>query len=131
VRPAIAPAALSGPFPDAAGRRAGRRVFLRGGVMAQTAHDIVTSQRFRSLVRTRWTVSIVLTALLFVLYYGYILIIAYGKPILAVRVDAHTTLGIVFGMLTIVGAWLLTVVYVIWANTRYDREVDEIKKDLA
>jgi uncharacterized membrane protein (DUF485 family) len=34
-------------------------------------------------------------------------------------------------MLTIVGAWLLTVVYVVWANTRYDREVAAIKKDLA
>jgi uncharacterized membrane protein (DUF485 family) len=99
--------------------------------MTQTAHDIVTSHRFRSLVRTRWAVSITLTALLFALYYGYILIIAYGKPLLALRVGAHATLGIVCGMLTIVGAWLLTVVYVIWANTRYDREVAAIKKDLA
>ena len=99
--------------------------------MAKTAHDIVSSERFKALVRKRWSVSIVLTILLFVLYYGYILIIAYGKPLLAVRVDAHTTLGIVFGMLTIVGAWLLTVAYVIWANTRYDREVDAIKKNLA
>jgi uncharacterized membrane protein (DUF485 family) len=46
------------------------------------------------------------------------------------KVGAHTTLGIVFGALTIVGSWLLTVVYVVWANTSYDREVNAIKKDL-
>jgi len=98
--------------------------------MAKAAHEIVESQRFKALVRKRWSVSIVLTLLLFLLYYGYILIVAYGKPLLALRVGAHTTLGILLGALTIVGSWLLTVVYVLWANTSYDREVAAIKKEL-
>ncbi len=98
--------------------------------MAKTAREIVGSQRFKALVRKRWSVSILLTVLLFVLYYGYILVVAYGKPLLAVKVGTYTTLGIVFGALTIVGSWLLTVVYVIWANTSYDREVNSIKQDL-
>jgi uncharacterized membrane protein (DUF485 family) len=33
-------------------------------------------------------------------------------------------------MLTIVGSWLLTIAYVLWANTSYDREVNSIKKEL-
>ena len=98
--------------------------------MAKAAHDIVESQRFKALVRKRWSVSIVLTLLLFLLYYGYILVVAYGKPVLALKVGTHTTLGIVLGMLTIVGSWALTVVYVVWANTSYDREVDSIKREL-
>jgi uncharacterized membrane protein (DUF485 family) len=98
--------------------------------MAKTAHDIVESQRFKALVRKRWSVSIVLTIILFVLYYGYILVVAYAKPLLAVKVGTYTTLGIVLGALTIVGSWLLTVVYVVWANTSYDREVNSIKKEL-
>jgi uncharacterized membrane protein (DUF485 family) len=98
--------------------------------MAKTAREIVESQRFKALVRKRWSVSIVLTLLLFLLYYGYILVVAYGKPILAWKVGTHATVGIVFGALTIVGSWLLTVVYVIWANTSYDREVNAIKNDL-
>jgi uncharacterized membrane protein (DUF485 family) len=98
--------------------------------MAKTAHDIVASERFKALVRKRWSVSIVLTVLLFVLYYGYILVVAYAKPLLAVKVGTYTTLGIVMGALTIVGSWLLTVVYVVWANTIYDREVNAIKKEL-
>jgi len=98
--------------------------------MAKTARDIVESQRFKALVRKRWSVSIVLTVLLFVLYYGYILVVAYAKPLLAVKVGTYTTLGIVLGALTIVGSWLLTVVYVVWANTSYDHEVNSIKKEL-
>lgn len=98
--------------------------------MAKTAREIVESERFKALVRKRWSVSIVLTCLLFLLYYGYVLVVAYNKPLLAVRVGTYTTLGIVLGALTIVGSWLLTVVYVVWANTRYDREVNSIKNEL-
>lgn len=98
--------------------------------MGKTAHEIVNSARFKTLVRKRWTVSAVLTCLLFVLYYGYILLIAYDKPLLATKVGAHATLGIVLGALTIIGSWLLTVAYVVWANTSYDREVDAIKREL-
>jgi len=98
--------------------------------MAKAARDIVESRRFKALVRKRWSVSITLTFLLFLLYYGYILVVAYGKPVLALKVGTHTTLGIVLGALTIVGSWVLTVVYVVWANTSYDREVDSIKREL-
>jgi uncharacterized membrane protein (DUF485 family) len=98
--------------------------------MPKSAHDIIASDRFKALVRRRWSVSILLTGLLFVLYYGYILLIAYDKPLLATRVGTHATLGILLGVLTIVGSWALTVVYVIWANTCYDREVESIKRDL-
>ena len=38
--------------------------------MGKTAHEIVTSDRFKALVRKRWTVSVILTILLFVSYYG-------------------------------------------------------------
>jgi uncharacterized membrane protein (DUF485 family) len=98
--------------------------------MAKTASDIVNSDRFKALVRKRWSVSIVLTTLLFVLYYGYILLVAYNKPLLATKVGQAATLGIVLGVLTIVGSWALTVAYVLWANTVYDREVDAIKREL-
>ena len=98
--------------------------------MAKAARDIVESRRFKALVRKRWSVSITLTLLLFLLYYGYILVVAYGKPVLALKVGMHTTLGIVLGALTIVGSWVLTVVYVVWANVSYDREVDSIKREL-
>jgi uncharacterized membrane protein (DUF485 family) len=98
--------------------------------MAKTAHEIVTSDRFKALVRKRWTVSVILTVLLFASYYGYILVIAYGKEFLSQKVGEFTNWGIIFGVLCIVFAWLLTAIYVVWANNVYDKEVDSIKQTM-
>jgi uncharacterized membrane protein (DUF485 family) len=98
--------------------------------MAKTAREIVQSERFKSLMRKRWSVSAILTIILFVIYYGYILIVGYGKTFLGVKVGVYTNYGIILGVLVIVLSWALTLVYVIWANNVYDNEVDAIKKDL-
>jgi uncharacterized membrane protein (DUF485 family) len=98
--------------------------------MAKTAHEIVTSDRFKSLVRKRWTVSVILTILLFASYYGIILTIAYGKEFLSQKVGEFTNWGILFGVGGIVIAWILTAIYVVWANNVYDKEVDSIKQTM-
>ncbi len=98
--------------------------------MGKTAHEIVTSDRFKALVRKRWTVSIILTILLFVSYYGIILIIAYGKEFLSQKVGEFTNWGIILGIFGIVFAWILTAIYVVWANNVYDKEVDSIKQTM-
>jgi uncharacterized membrane protein (DUF485 family) len=98
--------------------------------MGKTAHEIVTSDRFKALVKKRWTVSIILTVLLFVSYYGIILVIAYGKDFLSQKVGEYTNWGILLGIFGIVFAWLLTAIYVVWANNVYDKEVDSIKQTM-
>jgi uncharacterized membrane protein (DUF485 family) len=98
--------------------------------MAKSVHDIVNSPKFKSLVTTRWTVSFILTALLFVIYYGYILLIAYDKDFLASKVGEYTNYGIVLGVLVIVLSWILTFIYVLWANFSYDKKVEELKKEI-
>ncbi len=95
---------------------------------AKTAEEMLSSREFKSLVSKRWTVSIILTALLFLVYYGYILLVAVDKPFLAQKVGEATTLGIPLGILVIVLSWVLTVIYVIWANTTYDNEVKRLKE---
>lgn len=98
--------------------------------MSKTAHEIVTSDRFKALVRKRWSVSITLTILLFVSYYGYILVIAYGKEFLSQKVGEFVNWGIILGVSCILFAWLLTLIYVLWANNVYDKEVDSIKQTM-
>jgi len=98
--------------------------------MAKNAQEIIQSDRFKRLVVKRWSVSFLLTFLLFVLYFGYILSVGYAKEWLAQKVFVYTNVGIIFGALVIVGAWILTMVYVIWANTSYDKEVEFFKKEL-
>ena len=95
--------------------------------MPQKTHPVLQSPEFKALVRSKWTVSIVLTLALFVLYYGYILLIAYDKPFLASKVGVVTTLGIPVGIGVIVLAWVLTAIYVAWANTRHDDQVRKLR----
>ena len=71
-----------------------------------------------------------LSLLLFVLYYGYIILIAVNPELLSRRIGASTTLGIPVGAAVIVGAWALTAAYVVWANRHYDPEVDRLRRRL-
>jgi uncharacterized membrane protein (DUF485 family) len=86
----------------------------------ETKTELLASPDFRHLVTRRWRVSLVLTACLFVLYYGYILLVAVNKPLLATRMGGVTPIGIPLGAAVIVGSWVLTAVYIVWANRSYD-----------
>jgi uncharacterized membrane protein (DUF485 family) len=96
-----------------------------------SVHEIAQSAAFRRLVAERWRVSLLLLVCLFTIYYGYILVVGVNKPLLARRIgDGATTLGIPLGAAVIVGAWLLTAAYVVWANRRYDAEVRRLRAQL-
>jgi uncharacterized membrane protein (DUF485 family) len=96
----------------------------------KTTHEILASAEFRHLVTRRWRISLVLTALLFIIYYGYILLIAADRAWLSTRIGTSTTMGIPVGVGVIVGAWLLTAAYVAWANRYYDAEVERLRGQL-
>ena len=98
--------------------------------MNLTAKELLDSRDFRQLVVRRWRVSVVLTITLFIVYYGFILLVATQRELLATRVGATTTLGIVLGAAVIVLAWALTAVYVLWANRHYDPEVQRLRERL-
>ena len=95
--------------------------------MHKSARDVLDAPEFHRLVARRWRVSLILTACLFVLYYGYILLIATQKAFLSQRIGETITLGIPIGAAVIVGAWALTAAYVAWANRYYDREVARVR----
>lgn len=96
----------------------------------KSAHEVIESADFKALVKKRWTVSLVLLVLLFVSYYGYILVIATNKALVATKVGVVTTLAIPLGIAVIVFAWALTAYYVGWANKSYDPEVERLKGQL-
>ena len=73
-----------------------------------------------SLTADRWRVAIMLTVAMMVLYFGFILLVAFNKPLLAREVTRGLSLGILLGALLIVSAWVLIWVYARWANTHYD-----------
>ena len=89
---------------------------------------LLESPAFRRLVSIRWTMSLALTAALFILYYGYILLVAVDRSLLSLRVGTATTLGILLGAAVIVGAWMLTAIYVVWANRHFDVEAERLRR---
>ena len=82
----------------------------------------------RELDAARWRVALSLTGAMVVLYFGFILLVAYGRPVLAIQVVPGLTLGILLGALVIVASWLLTWVYVRWAATHYDPRVEALNR---
>jgi len=98
--------------------------------MAKTAKEMVESADFKKLVSTRWKVSLTLLAFCFITYYGYIVLIAVDKSFLAQKIGEHTTLGIPIGVGVIVANFVLTAIYVLWANNTYDNEVKRLKDQL-
>jgi uncharacterized membrane protein (DUF485 family) len=74
----------------------------------------------RRLDAARRRVATILTVLMMVLYFGFILLIAYAKEFLATLILPGLSLGILLGALVILAAWVLILVYVGWANRHYD-----------
>lgn len=93
-------------------------------------HEMIESKDFKHLVSLRWKVSLVLLALLFVSYYGYILLVATNKELVSTKIGEVTTLAIPLGVGVIVFAWILTAFYVGWANKSFDPEVERLKREL-
>ena len=85
-------------------------------------------RRLAALGAARWRVAGSLTAAVMAIYFGFIALIAYDRALLARPVGRGLTLGIVLGALVIVASWLLTWVYVRWANAHYDAAVEAIER---
>ena len=84
------------------------------------------NDEIRALARARWRVAVVLSSVVFLLYFGFIIAVAFGKDAIATEIVPGLSFGIVAGAAVIVGAWLTTWVYVAWANTRFDRSLKDI-----
>ncbi len=74
----------------------------------------------RTLALKRWRVAAVLTLLMVGVYFGFILLVAYRPAMLGALVTNGLSLGIVLGACVILAAWVLTLIYVQWANRVYD-----------
>ena len=102
----------------------------RSSRATHSAAEVVASPEFKALVKLRWRVSMVMLVLLFVSYYGFVLVVAGNKEFVSQKIDGVTTLAIPLGVAVIVVAWLLTAIYVAWANKSYDPEVERLRNEI-
>ena len=86
-----------------------------------------SEEPLRRLAARRWRLAAALTAVVVVVYFGFIALVAYDKPLLATLVAPGLSLGILLGALVIVASWLTTWVYVRWANRHYDTELERLR----
>ena len=85
------------------------------------------NEEIRALARARWRVAIALSVVVFALYFGFILAVAFAKDAIATEVVPGLSVGIIAGVVVIVGAWVTTWIYVTWANRHFDRSLKNIR----
>ena len=61
-------------------------------------------------------------------YFGFIALVAYDAALLATLLHDGLSLGILLGALVIVAAWILTYIYVSWANRVYDPALTALRE---
>ncbi|MDQ3291135.1 MAG: DUF485 domain-containing protein, partial [Bacteroidota bacterium] len=71
-----------------------------------------------------------LTLTILVIYIGFLLIVAFNKGLLASKIGDYLTWALPIGFGIIITAWVLTGIYVFWANNTYDTEVQKIKNKI-
>lgn len=96
--------------------------------MADTSLDAIQSNpKYTQLVEQRRSLGLTLSAAVCVIYFGFILLVAFAPGFLgASLVGGVTTIGIVIGVLVIIAAFVLTGYYVSRANGTYDTLTQEI-----
>jgi uncharacterized membrane protein (DUF485 family) len=76
----------------------------------------------------RWRLALQLTTIMTVAYVGLILLIAFNKPLLGTILMPGLSVGILLGVLLILTAWALILIYVRWTNTHYDHRVADVRR---
>jgi uncharacterized membrane protein (DUF485 family) len=90
---------------------------------------IASHPKYHELKSKRMSFGWWLTLAVMVAYYGFILLVAYNKPLLATKIGAGvTTLGMPLGIAVIVVTIVLTAFYVRRANSEFDALTEQIVK---
>lgn len=92
---------------------------------------IASNPRYQKLVAVRTKFGWTLAVLMLVVYYGYILLIAFNKEFLSQRMgDGVMTWGIPLGLFVIVFTVIITGIYVWRANKEFDDLTTAIRKEV-
>jgi uncharacterized membrane protein (DUF485 family) len=95
-----------------------------------TIERIQQNPKFQELVKKKSSLSWLLSIVMLVIYYGFILMVAFSPATLGKSLSGGvTTIGIPIGILIIVSAFVITGIYVRRANTEFDQLTREVVED--
>lgn len=87
--------------------------------------------KYKELTSKRTSFSIKLGVFVLVMFYAYILTIAFNKELLATKIgDGLTTVAFPIALAILVISFLTTLIYVKRANGEFEDLTDEIKRDV-
>ncbi len=96
---------------------------------ANLALRIAAHPSYQKLKARRTSFGWWLTGAMMVVYYGFILLVAFNKPLLSSRLgDGVMTLGMPLGLAVIAFTILITGLYVRRANSEFDRLSEEVSQ---
>lgn len=98
----------------------------------ETVEKIKSNPDYQKLVKTRNGFAIKLTIAMLIVYFTFILTIAFEPSLLGMPLsaDAVTTVGIPVGMVVIIFAFVLTGIYTKRANGEFDDLSNKVKQSL-
>jgi len=86
--------------------------------------------KYQHLVSTRRSFAWLLAAIMLAIYFGFILVLAFDKSLLAIKIGGSIiSWGMPVGLGVIVSAFVLTGIYVRRANAQFDRLTREIVEE--
>lgn len=87
--------------------------------------------KYKELTSKRTSFSIKLGVFVLVMFYAYILTIAFNKELLATKIgDGLTTVAFPIALAILVISFITTLIYVKRANGEFEDLTDEIKRDV-
>ena len=90
---------------------------------------IVNDPRYQQLKSRRSRFGWLLAVAMLIVYYGFILLVAFNKPLLATRLgEGVTTIGMPLGLGVIIFTIVITGIYVRRANKEYDDLTEQITR---
>jgi len=90
---------------------------------------IAAHPRYRELKAKRTRIGWILTILMLVVYYGFIVLVAFDKALLSQRIGAGVmTVGMPVGLAVIVFTIIITAIYVRRANGEFDSLTEQITR---
>jgi uncharacterized membrane protein (DUF485 family) len=95
-----------------------------GDLVARVKRD----PNYIELEKKRSALGWTLTIIMLLIYFGFIMLVAFFKPLMATQVYGVVTLAFPVGLFVIVSAITITGVYVIRANGEFDRLTAKVVK---
>jgi uncharacterized membrane protein (DUF485 family) len=98
-----------------------------------SASRIQSNPKYHQLIKERDTLAWTLTVLVLVIYFGFVLLVAFAPGFLTQPISATSVIpvGILVGVGVIVASIVLTGVYVYKANSTFDPLIQEIIREAA